>query len=106
MRFEFRAGMRSHAAADSDGEMIAAREGPDVAFEVREKFYGDGVGGLRNEITLGHFQFVAMERARFGGDLIACASGQDEEIRAVPFAIDGVARLGRAGIHAENVSLL
>ena len=52
--------MRFHAAANTDGEMIAAREGPDVAFEMGEEFYGDGVGGLRNEIALGHFQFVAL----------------------------------------------
>src|ERR1700739_3713526 len=38
--------VRSHAATDADGQMIAAREGPDVAVEARQKLDDDGIGGL------------------------------------------------------------
>src|SRR5437879_8645869 len=63
MPAKLRAGMRGHAAADSDREMIAARERPDVAFKLRQEFDGDGVGVLRHEVALRHFQLVALERA-------------------------------------------
>jgi hypothetical protein len=106
MRFELRAGMRSHAAANADGKMVAARKGPDVAFEMREEFYGDGVGRLRNEIALSHFQFVALKGARFGQNLITRTCGQHEEIGAAPFAIDGIAGLRGTGVNTKNVRLL
>src|SRR6266436_3677386 len=61
MAAEFRARVRGHAAANSHGQVIAAREGPDVALEVGKKFYGDGVGRLRNKIALRHFQLVALQ---------------------------------------------
>src|SRR5271169_5152628 len=106
MCFELRAGMRGHASANPDGKMIAAREGPDVALEVRKEFHGDGVGGLRNEVALRHFQLVALKRTRLGPNLVACACCQNKKISAAPFAIDGVTRLRRARVHSKNMRLL
>src|ERR1700675_3705687 len=100
MRFELRAGMRGHASTNPDRKMIAAWERPDVTFEVREKLHGDGVGSLRNEITLGHFQLVALQRARLRQDLITCPCCQHKKISTAPLAFDRIARLRRARVHA------
>src|SRR2546423_3583431 len=80
VRAKLGAVVRRHAAADSDGKMVAAGEGPDVAFELRKKLYDDGLGSLRDEITLGHFEFVALKSARFRMKVIASASGEHEKI--------------------------
>src|SRR5580692_4698928 len=106
MRFELRTSMSGHASTNPDGKMVAAREGPDVALEVRKEFHGDGVSGLWNKISLRHFQFVALQRPRFGRNLVACSRRQHEKISATPFAIDGVTRLRRARVHTKNMRLL
>ena len=69
MSFQFRAVMRGHASANSDGQMVAAGKRPDVAFEMRKEFHDDGVGRLRNEVALRHFQFIALQRTRFRRDV-------------------------------------
>jgi hypothetical protein len=98
--------MRGHTSANSDGKMIAAREGPNVTFEVREEFHGDGIRGPRNEVTLSHFQFVALQSPRFGHNLVACTRRQNEKISATPLTIHGVAGLCSAGIHGKYMRLL
>src|ERR1700756_953927 len=85
--------VRSHAATDADRQMIAAREGPDVAVEAREKLDDDGIGGLRNEVALRDFQLLFLQRAGFREKLIACSGGQHQKISGMPFALDRVARL-------------
>src|SRR6202023_182715 len=102
MSAQLGAGMRFHAAANSHGQMIAARKRPDIAFEVGEKFYGDRVGGSRNEIALGHFSFVALQGAGFGDKLISGASGKHQKIGAAPFAGHAEARLGTSRVDVEN----
>ena len=82
--------------------MIAARERPDIAFEVRQEFDGDGIGRLRHEVTLGHLQFVALQRPRFGEQLIARTRGEHQEIGFVPFAIETIAWPCSCRIHAHD----
>src|SRR5579864_3238727 len=61
---EFLAGVFRHASANSHGEMIAAREGPKIAFKLLQKFHANPLGLRRHKITERHFQVVARERAR------------------------------------------
>src|SRR5258708_29014461 len=103
MRFQSRTGMRRHTAANSHGEMVAARKGPDIPFEISQKLYGDGVSSLRNEISLRYFQLVALERARLRQQLIARSRGQHQEISGLPFPFLAIAWLQRRSIDAEHV---
>jgi len=82
--------------------MVGAGEGPDVALEVGEEFDDDLLGSLRDEVTLGHFEFVALQSASTGEELVACAGSKDEEIGGVPLAIHGIARLLRSSVHFMN----
>ena len=102
IRAEFRAGVGSHTAADADGEMIVARKRPDVAFEIAQKFNGDGVGGLRNEIALGHFQLVGLEGAGLGEKLIFCATSENQEVGGTPLAIDAIAWFVGGSVDIED----
>ena len=106
MAAKFRARVRSHAAANSHGQVIAARKGPDVTLKVWKKFYGDGVGSLRNEIPLRHFQFVALQGPRLRHQLVAGACGEHQKIGFVPFAFKAVTRFRPGGIHAHDVRAL
>ena len=99
MRAQFAAGMRAHAAANAKREMVGAGKGPDVALEIGEKLDDDFLGGLRDEVALGHFELIAVQGARAGEKLIARACGEDQEIGGAPLAINGVARLVRGSIH-------
>ncbi len=90
MRFQLPTGVRSHAAADADGKMIGAGERPQVALEVGQEFYRDGVGGLRHEVALGHLQFIALQRARLRQQVIARARRKNEKIGFAPFALDAI----------------
>src|SRR6266481_9074261 len=58
MAAQLRAGMRRHAPANPDRKMIAPWERPDITLKVRQEFDGNGIAGLRNEVTLGHFQLI------------------------------------------------
>src|SRR5260370_24008802 len=69
MAAQFRAGMRRHTAANAHREMIAARERPDITFKVRQELDGDGVFGLRHEVTLRHFQLVALRSEEHTSEL-------------------------------------
>src|SRR5271157_1001071 len=102
MRAELAAGVRAHAAADAEGEMVGAREGPDVALEIGKKLDDDLLGGLRDEIALGHLEFIALQGARTGEELVACARGKDQEIGGAPLAINGVAGPFGGGVHFVN----
>ena len=86
--------------------MVVARERPDVSFELREKLDGDGIGVLRDEIALGHFQFVALERAAPRHQLISRARGEHEKIRFVPFSLDAETRFRFVDVHAEHAGAL
>src|SRR5271157_153783 len=99
MRAELTAGVRAHAPADAEGEMVGAGEGPDVALEIGEKLDNDFLGGLRHEVALGHLEFIALQGARAGQKLVARPGGQDHEVGGAPLAINGVARLVRRSIH-------
>ena len=46
--------------------MVGPREGPDVAFELRQKLNQNLIGRLRNEVALRHFEFVARQRSCAG----------------------------------------
>src|SRR5215471_113339 len=93
--------MRGHAAADSNREMVLAWKRPDVAFKLRKKLDGDGVGVLRHEIALRHLEFVALERAASRNELIARARRQNKEVGFTPFAFDAEARFGAVDVHAQ-----
>src|ERR1051326_958251 len=86
--------------------MIATREGPDIAVEVGKEFNDDGIGGLRNEIALGDFEFIFPERARFREKLIASTRGEDEKIRRTPFAFDGVTRFFAGGVDSDDMGTM
>ena len=98
--------VRRHAAANAYGKMIAAWERPDVALELGQKFNNNRVGGLRDEIALGHFQFVALKRARFRMEVIASASGEHQKIGGLPFAFEAIAWLFTRSIDAHDVRAL
>src|ERR1700676_523331 len=106
MRSQLRAGMRRHAAADAHRKMIAARKRPDVALEVRKKLHGDGVSGLRNEIALGHFQFVALQCAGSGKQLVARARGHHQKIALAPLAVDAIPRLVASGVRRDHMRMM
>ena len=103
---ELGAGMRGHAPADSYREMVVARKRPNVAFKLRKKFDEDGIGVLRDEVALGHFQFVALERPASGHQLISRASREDKKIRFVPFSLDAITRLGPFDVHTHHAGAL
>ncbi len=86
--------------------MVASRKRPDVAFEVAQKLDRDRIRCLRDEISLRHFQFVALEGPRFRQQLIAGARGQHQEIRGLPLAFDAIARLGGGGVHGDYMRAL
>src|SRR5450432_904034 len=90
---QFRAGVRSHASADSQGQMIRARKRPDVAFELRQKLDDDFVRSLWDEIALSNFQFILGQRANPRQMLVTRSRSQYHEIRAVPLAFHGITRL-------------
>src|SRR5262245_30828621 len=83
--------------------MVAARERPDVALEVRKKLDGNGIRSLRHEIALRHLQFIAAERPRSGQQLIARAGRENHEVGSSPLTLDTEARLFTGGIHADDV---
>jgi len=83
--------------------VIATREGPDITVKVRKKFDDDGIGGLRNEIALSNFEFVALEGPCFGQKLIACAGSEHEKVRGAPLAFDGVAGLFARSVHGDDM---
>ena len=58
MAAQLRAGMRRHAPANPDRKMIARWERPDITLKVRQEFDGNGIAGLRHEVTLGHFELI------------------------------------------------
>lgn len=60
--------------------MIAAREGPQVALKMIEKFYGNSLSVRRHKITKGHFKVIARERTSAREQGIARARGDDNEI--------------------------
>src|SRR5215470_11272672 len=95
--------MRSHAAANADRQMIATREGPDIAVKVRKELDDDGVFGLRNEIALRDFKFVLLERTRFGQKLVARAGGEYQKVGGVPFAFDAIARFFSRRVDGDDV---
>src|SRR5437763_485069 len=103
---ELGAGMRGHAPADSHREVVVARKGPNVAFKLRKKFDEDGIGVLRDEVALGHFQFVALERPASGHQLISRAGREDKKIRFVPFSLDAITRLGPFDVHTHHAGAL
>src|SRR5215471_873384 len=70
--------------------MVTPWKRPDVPVKVRKEFDNDRVGRLRNEIALRDFQFVFLEWAGFREQLVACAGRENQEIRALPFAINAV----------------
>src|SRR5437762_7205408 len=86
--------------------MVAAGEGPNITFELREEFHDDGVGSLRDEIALRHFEFVTLKGAGLGVQMIASPGGEDQKIGGVPFALDAITRLGGGGVHAHDVRAL
>ena len=81
MAAQFLAGMFRHASANSHGEMIAAREGPQVALKMMKKFHANSLGLRRHKITERHFQVVARQRASAREQGIARARGDDDEVR-------------------------
>src|SRR5215813_5829724 len=83
--------------------MVATREGPDIAVEVRKELDDDGVFGLRNEIALRDFKFVLLKRTRFGQKLVARAGGEYQKIGGVPFAIDAITRFFSRRVHRDDV---
>src|SRR5882762_3423084 len=106
MAAQFRAGVRGHAPANPNREMIAARERPDITLKVRQKLDSDGVAGLRHEVTLRHFQLVPLQRPCFRNQLIACAGRKNQKISFLPFALNAVARLRRSSVHAHYARTL
>ena len=82
--------------------MVGAGEGPDVALEIGEKLDDDFLGGLRDEVALGHLEFIALQCARSGKQLVASAGSEDQKISGAPLAINGVARLIGSGVHFMN----
>src|SRR5262249_1540495 len=83
--------------------MIAAGKRPDVAVKVRKELDDDGVSALRNEIALGDFEFVFLERARFGEKLIARTGCQHQKVRAVPLSVNTEARLFGGSVDRNDV---
>src|SRR5260370_2576164 len=61
MPAQFRARMRRHTPANPHRKVIASRERPDITLKVSQEFDGDGVSGLRDKITLGHLQLIALQ---------------------------------------------
>src|SRR5260221_14512479 len=86
--------------------MIAARKRPDVALKVRKKFYGNGVRGLRDEVPLRHFQFIALQRPRFRQQAIASAGSQHQKIGGAPLAVNAIARLTPGCVHTDHMRAL
>src|SRR5450759_3722233 len=78
---QFLAGMFRHASANSNGEMIAAREGPQVALKMMEKFHANSLGLRRHKVTERHLQVVARQRANAREQGIARARGDNNEVR-------------------------
>jgi len=73
---------------------------------LRQEFDGDGVGVLRHEVALRHFQLVALERAAARDKLVARPRCEDEKIGFVPFAFDREPRLGSFDVHAQHAGPL
>src|ERR1700682_1567197 len=86
--------------------MIAAWKRPDIAFEVRQEFYGDGVRCLRDEKALSHFQFIALERPRLRDQLISSATGEHQEIGVVPLSFNTIARFPSSSVYADHMGAL
>src|SRR2546427_2650001 len=80
MAAQFRTRVRRHAPANPDREMIAARERPDIPLKIPQEFDGDAVAGLRNKVTLGHLQLVALQSARFWNQLVARTRRENQKI--------------------------
>jgi hypothetical protein len=74
------AGGLAHLGADAHGKMIGARERPQIAFELLEKFHFDDVFFGRNEIAERHFQIFRAERSGFRKQLISRAGRQHNKI--------------------------
>src|SRR4030095_3871378 len=86
--------------------MVAAGERPDVAVKVRKELDDDGIGGLRDEVALSDFEFVFLERTRFGKELVASAGGENEKVRGVPFSINTIAGLFVCRLHGNDVRVV
>ena len=71
--------------------MISAGERPDVSFEIGKELDDDLVGGLRDEIPLGHFEFVFRKGTGAREELVAGAGGQDDEVGFARLSVDGIA---------------
>src|SRR5713101_5902814 len=61
MPAQLRARVRRHTAANPHRKVIASRERPDITLKVSHEFDCDGVSGLRDKITLGHLQHIALQ---------------------------------------------
>src|SRR5262245_13730182 len=83
--------------------MVAARERPNVAVKVGKKLDDDGFGGLRDEIALGDFELVTVQRASFWKELVASAGSEYQEVGGAPFAFDRIARLFSVRVHGHDV---
>src|ERR1700722_6291126 len=60
--------------------MISAREGPDVAFEMAQKFHADGVALKGSEIAQRHFKVAAFQTWGSRKQGIARARGYHGEV--------------------------
>jgi len=98
MAAQFGAGVRGHAAANAEREVIFAGERPDIAFEIGKKLDDDLFRSLRDEIALSHFEFVFGKSTGTGKELIAGSGGQNDEVSFAGFAVDGIARLIESGV--------
>src|SRR4030095_1880006 len=67
--------------------MVATRKGPYITVKVRKEFDDDGIGGLRNEIALSDFQFLAPKRGGFWQELVSSAGSENQEVGCAPFAL-------------------
>jgi len=86
--------------------MVGARERPDIAFEFGKKLDDDLFGGLRDEVALGHFHFVASERACAGEEMIASTCGENKKVSFVPLIVDGITRLVEGGVYVQDARVV
>src|SRR5262249_10605724 len=85
--------------------MVATRERPDVPVKMGQKFDDYGIRRRGYEIALRHFQFIALQRACSGEQLISRASSEHQKVRGFPFAVNAIARLVATSLHRNDVRL-
>src|SRR5260370_12126216 len=75
--------MPGEAATDSDREMIATRERPDIALQSAYKFHLDSVGAGGNEVADSSLQIRGCQRTSGRKKRISGAGRPNKEIGAV-----------------------